>query len=384
MDALILSCSTGGGHNAAAKAVYEELIRKGHNADFLDPYTLSGNHMDARVADCYIKCVQKAPRVFGGVYRLGNLYRRLPGKSPVYAANAKAADRMDAYLKEHSYDVILITHLFAAEILTHLRKRGVPLPAVFFIATDYTCIPFTEETACDYYIIPSPLLRGEFVSRGIASERIVPFGIPVRQGFRRKRDREKTLLRLGLRPEKRYIMIAGGSMGAGEILKAADILRDYLREHEDTVLLVTCGSNRKLYDKAAKRYRNDAQILPLHKTEYMAEYLKVCDLYLSKPGGLSSTEAAVAGIPLIHISPIPGCETRNERFFAGQGMSIGVRHMKKELLPAVRRLADREEAERMLRAQRETIDPEAAEKIVAFAEEKAASGASDEMAQENR
>ena len=40
MEALILSCSTGGGHNAAARAVKEELLRRGHNAVMLDPYTL--------------------------------------------------------------------------------------------------------------------------------------------------------------------------------------------------------------------------------------------------------------------------------------------------------------------------------------------------------
>ena len=38
----------------------------------------------------------------------------------------------------------------------------------------------------------------------------------------------------------------------------------------------------------------------------MADYMAACDVFITKPGGLSSTEAAVAGIPLIHISPIPG------------------------------------------------------------------------------
>lgn len=368
METLILSCSTGGGHNAAARAVYEELTRRGHSADFLDPYALSGNRMDARVANCYIKCVQKTPRLFGGIYRLGDLYRHLPGKSPVYWANQKAADRMLAYLNEHSYDVILITHLFAAEILTHLKKRGVPLPKLIYIATDYTCIPFTEETACDYYIIPSPMQKEEFVRAGIASDRIIPIGIPVRSGFRKRTDRAKALARLGLDTHKRYIMIAGGSMGAGKILEAIGILRGYLREHEEICLIAACGSNRKLYGKAVKKYQDDPQIVVLKKTEYMAEYLKVCDLYLSKPGGISSTEAAVAGIPLIHISPIPGCETKNERFFAECGMSIGIVNLKKELLPAVRCLEDGETADRMIEAQRRTIDAEAAEKIVEFAE----------------
>ena len=43
MDALILSCSTGGGHNAAGFAVKEELERRGHQVTMLDPYTLAGD-----------------------------------------------------------------------------------------------------------------------------------------------------------------------------------------------------------------------------------------------------------------------------------------------------------------------------------------------------
>lgn len=37
MEALILSCSTGGGHNTAAQAVFEALTERGHHAVRMDP-----------------------------------------------------------------------------------------------------------------------------------------------------------------------------------------------------------------------------------------------------------------------------------------------------------------------------------------------------------
>ena len=49
--------------------------------------------------------------------------------------------------------------------------------------------------------------------------------------------------------------------------------------------------------------------------------MDACDVLFSKPGGLTSTEAAVKGVPLIHTAPIPGCENRNAAFFARRGMS---------------------------------------------------------------
>lgn len=368
MEALILSCSTGGGHHVAAEAVQEALIRRGHRADMLDPYTLCGNHMDEKVGDCYIKCAQRAPGFFGFIYLLGNLYRRLPFKSPVYLVNRRMAERMQQFLEARSYDLIITTHIFPGEILTYLRKKGVALPKILYIATDYTCIPFTEEIDCDYYLVPEGTEQ-EFRSRGIPSERVIPMGIPVRQGFREEMSREKAVESLGLTPDKHYILLAGGSIGAGKILQAMKILREYLEKHEDTVLIVIAGTNKKLYDKLKEEYGEARGIMLLRRTECMAEYLKACDLYLSKPGGISSTEAAVANIPLIHISPIPGCETKNKRFFEEAGMSIYVSNLRKGLISAMELLQDERAAGQMKEAQRKQIDPLSAEKIADFAEE---------------
>lgn len=369
METLILSCSTGGGHHAAAEAMQEEMMCRGHHVDFLDPYTLSGTDRDEKIGNCYVKCAQKMPGVFGGIYRIGNLYRRLPWKSPVYWANRRTADDMQEYLKQHAYDVILTTHIFPGEILTHLKRRGALLPKMVYIATDYTCIPFTEETECDYYIVPSPGQKQEFCSWGIPPEKVVSIGIPVKHEFKEEMSREKALELLGLHPGKRYILMAGGSIGAGELFKAVGVMRRYLEEHRETILIVMCGTNQKLYKKLKKRYQEEPQILLLKKTECMAEYLKACDFYISKPGGLSSTEAAVSHTPLLHIPPIPGCESKNVRFFAESGMSICVSDMKKELLQSIQKLENREITANMRQAQRKTVDPFAAEKIADFIEE---------------
>lgn len=84
MEALILSCSTGGGHNSAGQAVAEELERRGHKAVFMDPYQLAGKNTASNIGNFYIKTVQKMPRFFGFIYNLGEIYRTLPFRSPIY------------------------------------------------------------------------------------------------------------------------------------------------------------------------------------------------------------------------------------------------------------------------------------------------------------
>ena len=183
MRVLILSCGTGGGHNAAASAMKEALEACGHSADVLNPYTLKTNKLAKIIDVVYVRLVQISPTLFGCVYKIGDAYRRLPWRSPVYFVNAQMVPVMDKYLKENKYDAILMPHLFPAEMVTQMKAKGINLPPTIFVATDYVCTPFTEETNCDAYVIPSRHVRYDFLRRGIPEEKIKSLGIPVRKEF---------------------------------------------------------------------------------------------------------------------------------------------------------------------------------------------------------
>ena len=116
MNVLILSCDTGGGHNSAARSIQKELIRRGHQAVFLNPFELSGKRVAGAVGGAYVKLVQKHPRAFGMLYKLGAFVSRLPGRSPVYYANSLVARHLAKYLEQKSYDAIVMPHLYLSLI----------------------------------------------------------------------------------------------------------------------------------------------------------------------------------------------------------------------------------------------------------------------------
>ena len=362
MEALILTCGTGGGHNTAAKAVQEALLRQGDHATVLNPYTLCGGKMEKRIDRTYISLVQKWPGLFGFVYQLGNAYRNLPFPSPIYHLSRNMAAVLDEYLRAHPADVVVTTHLYPGEMLTQMKNQGMQVPKTVFVATDYTCIPFTEELSCDGYIIPTERHRAEFVKRGVPAEKIYPFGIPVRGGFSEdisKKDAKKTL---GLLPDKRYILLCGGSMGAGKIDKTVGMLLE--KKPTDAELIVICGSNEMLYSRLFRKYGTAVNLLKT--TDKMAYYLRACDLYLSKPGGLSSTEAAVAGVPLVHLPPIPGCETINARFFSENGMSCRFTASPKNVQKLLTLLDSRQTQTEMAENQKKIIRKDGAQQIAAY------------------
>ena len=321
MDALIMSCGTGGGHNSAAAAIAERLRHEGHSVTVLNPYDLVSVKLSKRIDRLYINIAQRAPKLFGAIYGLGDLYRRLPVHSPVYYFNGRMAEAMEAYLRERRFDIVIMTHIYPAEILTYMRDHGMETPKSVLIATDYTCIPFMEECVCDAYVIPSKKLEEEFTGRGLPGERVYPLGIPVSAGFSGGLSREKAREQLGLDREKRYILISGGSIGASKLKETVKRLQK-ITAGTNVKLIVICGSNTALRRRLEKCCGDETHIIG--STDQMALYLRSCDLFITKPGGLSTTEAAAMGVPLALMPPIPGCESHNARFFRENGMSLAL------------------------------------------------------------
>lgn len=370
MDALILTCGTGGGHNSAAKAIKEEMERRGHHVHLMNPYMLRSMALTRVIDGLYIFIAKRMPRFFGVIYNLGEAYRRLPGHSPVYGVNHKAARCLNEYLKENHFDAVIMTHLYPAEMITYLKSTGEQLPFTLFIATDYACIPFTEETDCDQYVIPMESLKKDFLRFRIPEAKLQPLGIPVAKQFSQKESRQEAIEKLGLDADKRYILVSGGSMGAGKIQQVVEYLLERFQDEEEVRLIVLCGSFQKLYQKLLNHPSH--KVIPLNFTDRMPDYLRACDLYLTKPGGLSSTEAAVTGVPLIHISPIPGCESKNLKCFKNRGMAIPAVRTKEELFRALDELDSAKVREAMIRNQHKWIPQDAAGAICRLVEEQVA------------
>lgn len=371
VDALILSCGTGGGHDSAAKAILEELYARGHRAIMLNPYTLRSQELAQKINSTYISMVQNTPRLFGAVYTAGQLYRKLPCRSPVYHVNHLMTPIMKAYLSAHAYDIIIMTHLYPAEILTNMKNRDMKIPKTVFVSTDYVCIPFTEETACDAYVIPAQDLASDYVGRGIPEDKLHPFGIPTNSAFSTSLSKEEARRRLRLDPHRKYILTAGGSMGGGSIRETMEALMAGVSQCQDVSLIVVCGNNKELYHTLTDQRPKNTVIVGY--TEQMADYMRASDLFVTKPGGLSSTEAAVCGIPILHTAAIPGCESYNAEYFRTHGMSQVCHDPQQLMALAMGLLSDPAQCQAMVARQHAMLDGSARARICQFAQQLAES-----------
>ena len=310
---LILSCGTGGGHNSAAKAILEELLSQGLEADFMEYLEIINTNLKNKVNEIYLKSTNNEGKTFKVAYKLGEIYQKTNIKSPVYGLNQLNKNKLYDYIKRNGYEYIITTHLFAAQALTAIKKEHrINFTAV---ATDYVCIPFWRETNPDFMITPSDELKSSFIDQGVKENKLIPLGIPVKRAYSEDYDINECKKKVGLNINKRYVLLLTGSMGFGNVEEIVDELKNNIK---DINLIVACGTNKELYEKLNKK----DNVIALEFTENIDLYMKSSDIILSKPGGLTTTEIAVLGKPFIHTMPIPGCENYNANFFESHKMSL--------------------------------------------------------------
>lgn len=235
------------------------------------------------------------------------------------------------------------------------------------MATDYTCIPFVEETRADYYVIAQEELRGECVRRGIPNDRIYSCGIPTGSAFSKADDMAAARKRLRLPAEGIQYLVMAGSMGFGKVPLFAHELVERVGA-EDTVVII-CGNNRWMKRILEKEMKRKEHVHVIGYTKKVADYMIASNVVFTKPGGLTTTEAAVRNVPLVHTDPIPGCENCNMEFFQARGMSLGSSCMRTQIAQGIMLAHDEEMADVMKKAQRNYIRPDAAKQIADLMEQ---------------
>ena len=128
-------------------------------------------------------------------------------------------------------------------------------------------------------------------------------------------------------------------------------------------LVILGGNNEQAKAELRKRFAGQEQIEIKDFTREVPLYMDACDVLFTKPGGLTSTEAAVKNIPLIHTAPIPGCETENADFFSKLGISIAKTDVREAAQAAAKLCTKEEERAAMQERQRREINPHAAQCI---------------------
>ena len=272
MKILLLSCSTGEGHNHCALAVKEALDARGHETSFLDMLHMFGDPGPLSFDKLLNRISTKAPDVFGMMYHAGAMYSATGVTSPVYMANIRHARQLNAFIRDNGYDAVVCSHLFPMETLTFLRRWERCEVKCCGILSDYTCIPFLAETDLDAYFLPHSEVRELCIQAGMPAEKLIVSGMPVAARFLAPMDKAAARAALGLPADKKIYLIMTGGIGCGDAVSLCDAIRRV--PDENALLCVLPGRNEALRQALEDAYHGQG-VLTVPFTDQVRENVPV-------------------------------------------------------------------------------------------------------------
>lgn len=363
MKVLILTLSTGAGHHAAGAAVAAALQERGHTARVDDAYRIVSAPLHFVVDRTYRLCAGPWRHAYGIGYRMREKGRGMPGLSRTF--NAAHAGRLWRYIQDYKPDAIVYTHVFAGMLLDALRRQGRLTFPVVGIVTDYTLHPGWERLReLGELILPCEALRHTAEACGFPAERLHVFGIPVREEFQTLPGVKAARRKMGFREKEPLVMVMGGSMGFGAPQK---LVRELDRADIPFRLTVLCGTNLRAYNKLL-RMKTKHPLAPVAFTKNVPLYMAGADVLITKPGGLSTSEALAAGLPMLLHRPIPGHEAYNEAYLlqSGAALPLDAQGDKAAFLKSL--LQDEGRLQSMRAAARAAGHPDSATKLAEYVE----------------
>ena len=357
MSTLILTCDTGEGHNSCAKAIKEVYDAKGVPCEIVNPVRFVAEWFAKFVHWTHTTIYQKRPKVFEAGYRFTQKHNGLTTKrgSFPYWVLSFGAKKLHEYIIQNNFtDIICVHPLLMMMVSEQQRKYRLDIP-VAFVATDYTCSPGVQDSKPDVCFIPEITLAEEFLCENIRFSQLEASGIPVRQQFYRTVDRKTAKWLSGVPANASHLLMMCGSMGCGPMEEMLDVLS----AEESFYITLVCGNNEKLQQRLSEKYAERKHVHILGFVQNMSLLMDGADLFVTKPGGLSSTEAAVKCLPAVYINAVGGCENYNLDFFASRGCAVAADSANHAATLCKALLKDTEKLEQMRQALKKLQIPNA-------------------------
>ena len=121
MNVLILSASTGGGHNRASNALKSYITSKDSDAkvDIIDTLRYCSSILDKTVTIGYKTIAKNAPELYGTFYKTAD--KESPISELVNSVMTQFAKKLVPLIEEHNPDIVVTCHPFASSMMSILK-----------------------------------------------------------------------------------------------------------------------------------------------------------------------------------------------------------------------------------------------------------------------
>ncbi len=310
------------GHRQATMAIQRALRQLAPNieAPSINGFGYTYPILEKVVNRAYMSIIKRTPKVWDYLYDNPNIVKKsMSIKKFLYKTSYKKLERL---FEKYQPDTVVCTQAFPCGMVADYKKTHNLNIRLIGVLTDFAPHSFWINDGVDYYVVPNNEARDRFIKKGVPSDRIKVYGIPIRSKFAIQLNKEPVAGALGLDLSIPVILLMGGGQGLGpikEVVKSLQAIDSPLQT------IVITGTNQKLNKWLKKEQRHFAKkVLFYEYANNVDELMEVATLIVTKPGGLTTSECLAKGLPMVIVNPIPGQEMRNTDFLLKNGIAIRI------------------------------------------------------------
>lgn len=348
MNVLILTVSAGYGHISVSNALKQYLEKNNETVKIFDVLQDVNPIINTVFTEYYLKAIKYIPDVYSFLYKKEaekalNNPRKFKKSTKKLKQKIKKEEltvtdifnrviikkKLMSILENQKPDFIICTHPFIGELLeldevvSYIKSPQGLNASIITVVTDYVVHPSWINGASDFFIFPSDKLKYLLnnIDKDLASK-VRYYGIPISENFNKKMDKISLRRKYNIEEEGFTYLLMGGGYGIGKIKEEVQLI---LKAERNVNIIVICGNNTELYDSISsldpkKDKGNKLKVFGF--TDKVYEIMKLSDVIVTKPGGISITEAMACKLPIVIREYLVGQEEQNTEFLLNNHLGI--------------------------------------------------------------
>ncbi len=200
------------------------------------------------------------------------------------------------------------------------RKTGTVIPT-FNVLTDFCLHRIWVHENIDKYYVATNHVKEKLLRLGINPSMIKVTGIPIRSQFQENLNVIDIHKKYHLDPTKKILLIMAGAHGVLKNVK--ELCQSFISKSDQIQTVIVCGNNTLLFESLQPLSEAYPQALKvLSYVERIDELYRVAACMITKPGGITLTEATALGVPVVLYKPVPGQEKENAHYFEQNNAAV--------------------------------------------------------------
>ncbi len=307
---LILYTSVGLGHKYIADNINYYLQESGYETKMHDVFQLQEGWLVDFSISLHQFINKKLPWLWRWLYLSETFsYFTLPLRVPLAAGNSS---KIKEVINEFQPQLIITTQTSASAAVAYLKRNNFYHGKMVVAFSDYHLHKYWLYDEADHYLVNIEDQIQEMEQLKVSRNKISLVGITL-QPLKATSDNFSIKQRLGIDQSARVVLMGSGSLGTGMDLPLIERFADLLKKNQpDAQIVIVTGKNTEM--KSKLEGLNKSNILALGFYEPMHELYQISELYLTKPGGLTTAECLQSEVPIVITHWLPGQEELNYNY----------------------------------------------------------------------